>query len=674
MANARQQRKRKSISIRVKEWTRKLARLASLASVLVSASLLSGCHQRQQLGDPNAYLSDQFLRIDEPRLADQSCENLDGILAETPPTISNYEDLEPWELTVEQTVEIALQNSKVLQKLGGRVVTAPGGIRTVYDPAIQASNPLSGTEAALSAFDAQIASSYYLAENTQPGFTFPGFPFTSIQQQTKNYRLDFSKQTASGTRFAVRNISARQENSSTFANTINTLLQAEVRQPLMRGFGADVNRIAGPNAQPGIYNGVLLARINSDISVADFEAGIRDLVRDVERSYWELYYAYRDLDSKKQAREAARKVWENRKARLDNGLGRPDEEAQARQQYFNFQTQVQNALTGLPNSNLGVFGAERELRRLMGVPTSDGKLIRPASEPLMAQVKLDWENTQIKTLDRRVELRRQKWIVRQRELELLAARDLNRFQLDFVGQYGSRGIVPIAPDNKDLFGIFAAAGYKENWNIGLELSGPIGKRLYHAAARNAELLLARDQAILREQQRQVLHDLNAAYTEVDRAFAAIKSNYNNLIAVEEELGPKIRRVEAGEEDVFFLLDAQQRATIIRTAFHRAIVDYNISLLTYAYTAGDLLDRYQISLAEGPWAPEAYMHPNVGLRDFVTVPGDYRRSESQPVSFGPHQQQTEFNDPAYQENATSIEPVPLQEDRQPAAVNPILPNP
>ena len=71
---------------------------------------------------------------------------------------------------------------------------------------------------------------------------------------------------------------------------------------------------------PGNYNGVLIARIRSDISLADFETAVRNLVRDVENNYWELYYAYRDLDTKLTARDAARETWENRKLRLENGV------------------------------------------------------------------------------------------------------------------------------------------------------------------------------------------------------------------------------------------------------------------------------------------------------------------------------------------------------------------
>ena len=65
----------------------------------------------------------------------------------------------------------------------------------------------------------------------------------------------------------------------------------------VRGAGVDYNRIAGPNAAIGQYNGVLIARINMDVSLPDFERGIITFVTDVETSYWELLFVYHNLET-----------------------------------------------------------------------------------------------------------------------------------------------------------------------------------------------------------------------------------------------------------------------------------------------------------------------------------------------------------------------------------------
>ncbi len=558
--------------------------------------------------------ADVYQRIENATIddcdCDGSCQNGcdDPLQVSLPPvTISNFSEQEAWELTVDECVRLALTNSKVLQKLGGVVTNSPAAVTTLFDQAINETSG-GGIEAALSAFDAQVNSSLFFNHNERKfNNLFFGGGAAAVTTDAAAFRTDLSKTTATGTRFTLRNQIDYNRNNvpiNRFGSVYDWLNLVEVRQPLWRGAGTAVNRIAGPNAMPGVYNGVLISRIRSDISLADFERSVRDLIRDVERGYWELYFAYHDLNTRLEARDAAREVWENRKLRLDNGIGRPDDEAQARQQYFSFQAQSESALTGTTNGQPGVLGAERTLRRLLGLAPVDGRLIRPTSDPAIAPVVLDWEQSQSIALERRVEIRRQQWSIKQRQLELCASRNLNQWQFDVVGQYGFRGF------GDNLFGSRSRPegsafddlinGDLDDWQVGLELGGAIGKRRGYVAIRNAELNLAREKTILKEQKRQLLHDLNAAFVEVDRAMAAIRTSYNSNVAVQEELLPKRKRVDAGQDEVFFLLDTQQRATAAASNVHRAIANYNQALLEYDYACGRLLQRHGITLEEGPW--------------------------------------------------------------------------
>ena len=449
-----------------------------------------------------------------------------------------------------------------------------------------------------------------------------------------------------------------------FGSAYDTVNLLELRQPLAQGYGSLVNRVAGPNALSGQYNGVLIARIRGDLSLADFETTVRDLVRDVERNYWELYFAYRDLDTKIKARDAARETWENRELRLEGGLDRPDDEAQARQQFFNFENQIVNALAGTSTGQTGLISSERNLRRLLGLPVADGKVIRPVTDPVAVPIAFDWDDSQIQTLARRVELRRQKWVIRQRELELLAAKQLNRWRFDLVGQYGFRGFGdnlfgsrsrPNGSVFDDLF-----EGNLDDWQVGVELGGPIGLRQGHLAVRNAELNLNREKVILKEQQRQLLHDLSAALVEVDRAYEAMRASFNNRVAIQEELVPKQERFVGGEDQIFFLLDVQQRLANVESGLHRTLVDYNIALMEYARTTGSLLSRFSIRLTEGPWSDDAYEKSRVNAARLATRDQIFPSNGTSKVSNGAYDQTIpgpmsvqRSEDPYYQEEPTDV---------------------
>src|SRR5205085_10923607 len=85
-------------------------------------------------------------------------------------------------------------------------------------------------------------------------------------------------------------------------------------QPLWAGAGADFTRIAGPlvgglSGVTGVNQGVVIARINTDLSVADFEISVRNMLRDVEDTYWDLYLAYRTYDTNVEARNSFLRSW-----------------------------------------------------------------------------------------------------------------------------------------------------------------------------------------------------------------------------------------------------------------------------------------------------------------------------------------------------------------------------
>ena len=132
---------------------RNIAGLALLALALV---WLSGCRQRDSITFMPDSLAGQayFQTIDYPDLTETEQVG-DGteLMSGPPMTISDFQELEPWELTLDECVQLALAGSEVMQKVGGVVVSSPQAATTLYDQAIRETNPLSSPEAALAAFE-----------------------------------------------------------------------------------------------------------------------------------------------------------------------------------------------------------------------------------------------------------------------------------------------------------------------------------------------------------------------------------------------------------------------------------------------------------------------------------------------------------------------------------------
>ena len=175
---------------------------------------------------------------------------------------------------------------------------------------------------------------------------------------------------------------------------------------------------------------MVIARIRTDIRLADFEAGVRNFVADIENAYWELYFAYRNLEANKSGRDAALQTWKEVHAKFIVGAkgGEADREAQSREQYFLFRASLE---TGLSD----VYKAENRLRYLMGLAATDGRLIRPSEEPTDAHVLFDWSEIHAEAMCRSVELRQEKWRIKQREMELIASKNLLLPRLDLGAKY-----------------------------------------------------------------------------------------------------------------------------------------------------------------------------------------------------------------------------------------------
>ena len=610
-----------------------MSRQFSVLSVVLSMAIgLIGCRPQQPFyfcedGDLSHYVG-KATDIDYP---DVEVESLDEVTGALPPlSLENPDPDQIWELTLEEAMRTALENSKVIRTFGLGTTTALGGIRdtdrllaqpgfanTIYDPALTESNPRFGVEAALAAFDAQFTSSVSWDKNDQPLNTT--FQFMGSQQDLGNFQARFSKITAPGGTWSLtHNVAYDQSDSPIrmFPSDWNTNLEAEFRQPLLQGNGVQFNRIAGPGAIPGFNNGVMIARLNTDQSLADFEANVRNLVSDVEWAYWELYQAYRQLDSVIQGRDAVQRIWDvvDTKRRVSTRGGATQDEAQARGELWLFQKTVQESLSRL-------YSAEAHLRYIMGLTTTDGRLIRPFEEPTTAKVNFDWYDVRAESMVRSVEIRRQKWEVKRRELELMTAKNYLLPRFDAVGRYRWRGMGDHLIDPSRPGGQFDNAyqsmtgGEYQEWHVGLELNIPLGFKKEMSGVRFAELNLARDKAVLKEQELELLHLLGSGIRNLEDKFVVTKTAYNRLAAATVEVNARqtvwdegmgtAAGAGAGASTLDLLLNAQRRKAEAEVDYYRSLVDYNLAITQIHFRKGSLLEYNGVFLAESPWPQKAY---------------------------------------------------------------------
>lgn len=642
-----------------------------IAALSFTMSLLAtGCTPTKPIylndtGNLNHFV-DQATTIEYPDLETRTLDEVQLALA--PITVKDPDFQTYRDITLEDAVGYALQNGKVFRGYGTpslqgtRVspgvdnlvngITAAG---TIYDVAIresepgfigtpgQISNPGSvttntaldgnqGVEAALADFDAQFTSSIAWLNSDEPRNTSIGTLFNPntplvFQQDQVQWNTEIAKKTANGTQLFFRNINSYTDNSNPLvtdvpagfqqlASVYRTSFEAEIRQPLLRGRGAFINRMP-----------IVISRISTDQQIANLEAQLQNYVTNVEVRYWDLYCAYRNLDAAKTGRNAAIETWRIVKDQFDEGSEvNIQQVAQAAEQYHFFDAQVIDAYNN-------VLNAEGAMRFLLGWSSTDGQMLRPIDEPVMAPLEFEWCNTLCEALTYRPELRQERWEIKKRELALAYSKNSLLPELNLSGTYrwigngdvfGDAGDSPAFPnDGSGALNNLYDGNFQE-FALNAEFRMPIGFRRELANVRNAQLKLAREIARLEDAELEVSKELSEAFRALQANQAVMQSSFNRWKETRIERDHFEELEIEGVETLDVALDAQRRQSQAEIAFYTAVCEYNKVIALIHRRKGTTLPHAGIHFTEGAWAGKAYDDARENAR---------RRSAAKPLDYG-----------------------------------------
>ena len=286
----------------------------------------------------------------------------------------------------------------------------------------------------------------------------------------------------------------------------------------------------------------------------------------------------------------------------------------------------------------------------MGLTATDGRLIRPADEPTTAKITFDWAETQSEAICRNVKLREAAWRVKQRELELVAAKNYLLPRLDAVARYTWSGMgedltgaTTVYDPTNSIFGnAFGNVldGQFQSWHLGFQASIPLGFRKEMAGVRDAQLNIARERAILQEAELEVSHQLAYAISDLENNLAVAQTNFNRLVAATNEVDSTKAAYETGGVTLDLLLEAQRTLAQAESDYFRSLVSYNQAIAQVHYRKGSLLEYNGVYLAEGPWPGKAYFDARrrARARDAAHYL-NYGFTAPQVISRGPVQQFT-----------------------------------
>jgi outer membrane protein TolC len=644
---------------------RSVGYLLSASWILPLAIIAGGCTRSvpnylHESGAVTSYL-DRATKVDYP---DAEVPSLDEVTqAHAPITVIDPDFHSYHDLTLEDAISYGLNNAKILRGYGtpglqnsrvipgvDSMINSPAAAGTIYNVAVRETEPgfvgtpgqvgnpsglLSntaldvnqGVESALADFDAYFASSANFTKSDEPRNTVTTNPLSPIvfQQDQFTWQGEIGKKTANGTQLFFRNSNAYFDNNNPLVpgglqvldSWYRASFEAEFRQPLLRGRGELINRMP-----------IVISRIGTDQEIANLEAQLQNFVTNIEIRYWDLYLAYRNLDAAKKGRDAALETWKIVDDQFREGAEvNVQQVAQAAQQYFNFNTQVTEAFNQ-------ILLAQGQLRYLIGWASTDGAILRPVDEPVMAQIEFSWCESLCEALTYRPELRQERWEIKKRELALAYAKNGLLPELNATALYRWLGLGnrfgtsdpnpnpfpnPSSGALNELFG-----GDYQELSVGVDFRMPIGYRRELANVRNAQLKLAREIGRFEDMELDATKELTEAFQSLALNQQIMQQAYDRwrYNKIEEEHFRLLQ--DAGVQRLEIALDAQQRLAQAEIAFYTALTEYNKVISLIHRRKGTSLAYCGIEFVEGPWSGKAYLDAQEHAR---------RRAASRQINYG-----------------------------------------
>ncbi len=545
---------------------------------------------------------------------------------------------EVWSLGLYDAVQMGLRNNAIIrqnaqfQSPGNPLLSNPDQVPSIFDVAIQDNGVLFGNRgvpAALSDYDPRVSASANIGRDEQvqnnrflAGGLDPGSVLTT-DSGAFDIRLD-QPLMSGGTISLVHNWDYNSNNSNQrlFTSAYSGQLGLEFRQPLWAGAGPEVNAIAGHNSQrtrgvSGVNQGVVIAQINTKISQIDFERQVIELVRDIGQQYWDLYAAYQDYESEVAVRDRARQTFEEVRSKFTRGLpgGGAADEAQAEELALDSEGRVESTLSNM-------YAIEGRLRRLLGLPAEDERVLRPSDQPMDALPSIDRVALLQAAYVNRLDLRRQKSQIESLTLQSEAARNLANPRLDFVANSHMNGFGDDlynrqTNDGTTIYGYNSAystlmRGQQIGWSMGVEFSVPLYLRAERAQIRQIDLKLMKARKALEQQEVEIGHELHASLQALERWKTQMDIQTRRLEASKRRVMAASADYEAGRTSLDLLLRSQQSLAIAETAKHRALAEHSKALLDLRYRAGDLLESHSIQVSSAhqvPSEPSLNTKPN-----------------------------------------------------------------
>jgi outer membrane protein TolC len=366
-----------------------------------------------------------------------------------------------------------------------------------------------------------------------------------------------------------------------FNPTFGSTLRATYTQPILQNFRTDNTRTQ-----------LETQSIQQQIADLDLRATVASTVAQVRNAYWELVFAYQQVEAAQRSLELASKLVTDNKMRVEIGTMAPIDVVQAQAEEASRRQQLVNAQNTLRNNELA-------LKRLIVGGTEDelwSATINPVDRPSPQPEAINLEGAVSNALQNRTDLATTRKNVESTNVTLKSLKNQTLPTLNAVGTYQlvGRGGTSIPRDPLEPI---IRGGYWDalsnirrfdapTWTLRLDFSYPIGQSAAEANVARQQIILQQNQAQIKTTELQIATEVTGAALSVTNALEALQAAQASRELSERRLEAAQSKFEVGMATNFEVVQAQRDLNDARNSELRQLLNYRRALVDF--------ERVQIS--------------------------------------------------------------------------------
>jgi outer membrane protein TolC len=424
---------------------------------------------------------------------------------------------------------------------------------------------------------------------------------TGFTDQTSNTfvgNFDYLQGFSTGTQISAGFMNQYQDQVS-LANIVNpyslSTLGLTVTQPLLRGFGSDLNR-----------RFIHIARNSEKISDYIFQQQVISTISGVIRLYDDLVSLNADMRVKQETLNTAQRLLEDNNNKVDQGTLAPIEATRA-------QAQVAAAQQDLINSQGYVRQQELILKTVLarnwaGDPAVHDARIVPtdtlALEPLPTQTTAEIVSL---ALQNRPEYQAAKLQLTNSQISLKGTRNELLPELDLVGTFQNSGLAgaqnPLLPPSTQagVNGNYGTVldqilkGTFPTYSVGINLTLPVRNRIAQSDVARDELQLRQTQVRLKQLENQIRAEVEDALIALQRTRGAYEAATETTKLQVESLAIEQEKFDVGLSTNFLVIQYQSYVAQARSTEVAALDAYAKAKVQYERSTGLTLNNHNVSI-------------------------------------------------------------------------------